>query len=733
MRKLSIKLENCFGIEKMQHDFDFYGSHVFSIYARNGLMKTSFAKTFKLLQEGKNDDICDKIFDKGGTTEVIIDDTPIEKDQVFVIKSFESSYESDISALLIKGDIQEQLKEVFKVRNKMLKELEKLSGVKIKKTLQGRTTYELEPCIIKDMELSENSILLCLDSLKNPSPEIMFEGVAYSEIFDPSILKKIESQEFQDGITSFISSSDDIYESFEYLEKGKLTLPKFKDLRKSLQKDSFFIKDNGILLSGSQEIKDIDSLDSRVQEIEERIKQTPSFQEIEKMLSDAKGIALKDIIETHPEIIEYLSKDKLNVLRKILWLTYLKKNESLLNELISKYKLLSDAIDAVSVDDTEWKHALDIFDQRFSVPFSMSVDNLKGAVIGESVPQVKFNFTRGTEHKTVNRSELDELDTLSQGEKRALYLLNIIFDIEQLKKRNREVIIIVDDIADSFDYKNKYAIIEYLYEMAKEQNFYLLILSHNFDFYRTVSSRLGISRNNRLFANLNDTKLELTQEEYQNQPFKYWAEKAYMKYILALIPFVRNLIEYGKDRNICGKENDFLYMTSLLHEKQDTYSITFADIEPIYKEYVDANDFNTEINKNDSVIESLYSECDRITESDTKLENKIILAIGIRHKAEKYMISELSSHVGNISWIDNRRTITGTSTQFLEFVSHSTNQTHTLLDGYKQIGTAEIIMIINEVCIMTPENIHLNSFMYEPLLDMDITELLSLYNRVKAL
>lgn len=34
---------------------------------------------------------------------------------------------------------------------------------------------------------------------------------------------------------------------------------------------------------------------------------------------------------------------------------------------------------------------------------------------------------------------------------------------------------------------------------------------------------------------------------------------------------------------------------------------------------------------------------------------------------------------------------------------------------------------------MTPENIHLNSFMYEPLLDMDIQELLNLYSRVKAL
>ena len=41
--------------------------------------------------------------------------------------------------------------------------------------------------------------------------------------------------------------------------------------------------------------------------------------------------------------------------------------------------------------------------------------------------------------------------------------------------------------------------------------------------------------------------------------------------------------------------------------------------------------------------------------------------------------------------------------------------------------------LMSEVSIMTSENIHLNSFMYEPLLDMDIQELLNLYQRIKKL
>ena len=54
------------------------------------------------------------------------------------------------------------------------------------------------------------------------------------------------------------------------------------------------------------------------------------------------------------------------------------------------------------------------------------------------------------------------MKVLSQGEKKALYVLNILFEIEVRKKAKQDTLLIVDDIADSFDYKNKYAIIPYL-------------------------------------------------------------------------------------------------------------------------------------------------------------------------------------------------------------------------------------------------------------------------------
>lgn len=733
MNKLNIELTNCFGIDSLNHEFDFGKGNTFSIYARNGLMKTSFAKTFQLIQQGKKENISDAIFGEPGSAIVQIDGQDIEKKQVFVVKSYESSYESDISSLLIKGDIQTQLKDVFKVRTKLLKALEKDSGLKIKRTSLGKTVYELEPTIVKDFDFNEKDILSNLMELASYEPEIECSDIPYSVIFDDTVLKKIKDTKFQEGIRDFITSSDEIYSSFEYLEKGNLTLPKLKDLKKSLVKDAFFVKQNKVILSGQDAITNSEALEQHISNIETKIQQTPAYKAIENLLNDSKGIVLKDIIETNPEIIGFLALDKLQTLKKCLWGSYIRHNSILFEELCDKYNDFSEAIDALEIDDTPWKKALDIFNQRFTVPFMMNVVNLKGAIIGESVPRVEFSFKKGDTVKTIDRSKLEKLDTLSQGEKRALYLLNIIFDIEQIKNTGEETLLVIDDIADSFDYKNKYAIIEYLYELAQVSNIYMLILTHNFDFYRTVASRLSVNRSNRLIADYSNDVLKLEVEYYQDKPFKNWKNNPKEKDIFALLPFVRNLIEYGVDQNISHTGEDFLFLTSLLHEKQDSRRITFGDIEPLYKHYAGVTQFDASVGTDVVVLSKLYSVCDDITTFDTKLENKIVLSIGIRHKAEEYIIQQIHNYTGQLSWRKNKQNYRGTNVEFMNFVQNNGNQTRELFNGYKQFGDADKIKILNEVNIMTPEHIHVNSFMYEPILDMDIVELHRLYHTIKNL
>ena len=57
-------------------------------------------------------------------------------------------------------------------------------------------------------------------------------------------------------------------------------------------------------------------------------------------------------------------------------------------------------------------------------------------------------------------------------------------------------------------------------------------------------------------------------------------------------------------------------------------------------------------------------------------------------------------------------------------------QTRIWSERSKQFLTKEQIKIVDEVNLMTPESIHLNSFMYEPIIDMSDWSLKELYKNV---
>lgn len=740
-----VELEHCYGIQKLTKEFDFSKGNVYSIYARNGLMKTSFSKTFKKIQDGKVDEIKDEIFDNEGILNVKIDGQDVKKENVFVIKSFENSYESDsITSLLINDDLRNSINSVLLLKDKFLKSLEKYSGLKVSKTSAGKKVYELEPTIVCDFGFEEESFLLNLDKFIVHDLEVDLPNVKYGSIFDESVISKIITDSFQQKIQEYIARSDEIYRGFDFLQKGNFTLPKLKDTEKTLAKNNFFVKGNMVKLGGNIDIVSNKALKDKIAQIEGQLRDTPELKEIEKMLSDAKGTVLRDIIESIPDIVPMLAIDKLNDLKKVLWLSYMKAEIEKFEELKTKYHMLEEGIAGADFDQTPWKVALDIFEKRFTVPYKMEISNLKSSIIGESVPRVEFIFFKDGNRNNespencvrLNRSELDSKDTLSQGEKRALYLLNIIFDIEKIRREQNEMLLIVDDIADSFDYKNKYAIVEYLCDMAKNDKFYIIILSHNFDFYRTVSGRLNLERDNRLCAQNGINEIALGQEKYQKQPFDYWKKHLNKKNVIALIPFVRNIVEYGVDKNIgqIGNiANDFLLLTHLLHVKTKSRLITFDVLKKVYKEYIGKDNFDASINNTDIVCDAIYQVADNINTNEVDLENKIILAIAIRHISETFMFNEVNSYTGILNWKDGRQHVTGTSQDFMTYLETASNQTRELFNSYIQFGTLSKIAILEQVNIMTPENIHLNSFMYEPILDMDIVELINLYNEIKAL
>ena len=111
------------------------------------------------------------------------------------------------------------------------------------------------------------------------------------------------------------------------------------------------------------------------------------------------------------------------------------------------------------------------------------------------------------------------------------------------------------------------------------------------------------------------------------------------------------------------------------------------------------------------VINRIDNDGRRISDKNERVRNAKIC----RELSEKYVIDKIQ---------DN------------EFVQSITrNATNKLIHRYKEMypENIDVIKVLNQVNIMTPENIHVNSFMYEPILDMSNHHLKTLYTNVIAL
>ena len=72
MKKLKIEFENCYGIKKINYDFGFENRRTYLIYSPNGVMKTSFAKTFLDISKGNNSK--DLIYPEAQTKRIVVDE-----------------------------------------------------------------------------------------------------------------------------------------------------------------------------------------------------------------------------------------------------------------------------------------------------------------------------------------------------------------------------------------------------------------------------------------------------------------------------------------------------------------------------------------------------------------------------------------------------------------------------------------------------------------------------------
>lgn len=720
MKKLSVYLEYCYGIKKLEHNFDFTQSKTYSIYAANGSMKTSFAKTFSDLSKGLESK--DEMFPGRATVRRISDENNMEikTTSVFVIEPNNDRYSSDkTSTLLVNKILKEQYDDIWlDIKNleaELIKELKKPSGMRKEK--------EISDEVSKTIMSTEGKFL---DAIQRVEKEVtdgkdpVFNEADYKILFNDKVINFLEDKEVQSDLNEYIGRYNELVEQSKYFRKGIFNHTNASTIAKTLVSNGFFNASHTISLSDEtnatkNEItseKDLENvIEQEMHEILNDEKLLTAFQNIDKKLGNQELKAFREYLADHREYVPELSN--VNYFKNRIWVDYFKTCLTTFKKLIATYTNAKDQLKKIqeqaNKERTKWTEVVDLFNSRFNVPFILSVENQSDVILEEDLPSLKFEFADEKDRRIVEPAAL--IKVLSSGERKALYILNILFEIEARKDQNIETLIIVDDIADSFDYKNKYAIIEYLKDNTERDNFYQIILTHNFDFFRTVESRFKIYK----YCLMVEKKIEgidLIPAEYIKDPFAHFIENTDddAKF-LALIPFFRNIVEYLKGEG----DSDFELLTSTLHRKSDTDTISKSNINDIITRVFDKK---LSINEPDKVVADLYlevadkclSECESL-----KLENKIVLSVAIRLKAESFMIKNINDDM------------------FINSIEKS--QTAVLASRYMADNPSKIdeINVLKKVNLITPQNIHINSFMYEPILDMSDIELRNLYEKVSSL
>lgn len=716
MKQLTIDLENCFGIGKFEYEFDFSTLNSYLLYAPNGTMKTSFAKTFYLISKNDKKNVPQElVHGKKSKYNIVADGDTLDPAQILVINAEDSTFDASnkITSFIASKELKEQYDKIYvelnNAKDDLLRQLKNIS-----RSNDCESEYTSAYNNNNFFEILSNNV----QELNDDFEKFPFK---YNDVFDNkgNVKKFVTSNEAL--LDDYIEKYNNILSSSKLFKISNNTFgtQQVNDILKSIEDNAFFDAGHKFILEDGTQIKNSQELKQLVQDEIEKIfadqKLKASFDKVDKAIgANAELKKFKKIIESNNSLLIEL-KDYDGYKKKV-WTNFLseiKHDATELSKLYEEKKSLLEAIIKETNKEIElWQEITKKFNARFYVPFEVNIANKRDVILKQETANLEFIYKDKNEND-VKQTKENLLKILSKGEQRAYFILQFLFEIESRKLQDTPTLLIFDDIADSFDYKNKYAIIEYIKELHESDKFKSIILTHNFDFYRTIASRLALFKNCYMVTKNDLKEIELKTSIYTKDIFKELLNQVdNPKVFISLIPFVRNIIEYT-DSNSCGHA---VSLTNCLHVKETSENITTAEIVEIYKNRitkVEDKDFKLDLDLKIQdyifdIAESIVSEeiIDEII-----LENKIVLAIASRLKAEQYMLKKLPEI--NRSKLDH-------------------NQTRELSKKYiSKYPTSTNKELIDKINLMTPENIHLNSFMYEPLIDMSVHHLINLYDDVK--
>ena len=697
------KVENAFGIKSLhlnlENDKKMYQE---LIYSKNGSFKTSFSNTLYNLSNGTLENVFDRLTDEKAILDISILENGKEIknfDNRFVVFSREiyeqhskllSDYSSELETLTIDKKNSEYMKELLTEETIEIK-------LQVDNYLKGTgLNFEILLNMFSNLEDGYlDRIIQLLNTIIN------HEAQDISEINIKKIYQKaydiVDQSEFQSKISNYIQVLENKINAqlFDknFNENNCLQFINNVDKAKYLSETKsrgLFLKDK--VYYGIDEVKKI--FEEEIKKISKDPEIIEQSKEITKLMGTAKeSELLKESIQKNPLLVKQLSAGRKNIL-----LSYLKSSSIDYNywlEVVKKAKKeLNNVLKIAQDKQTNFERAIEIYKNRFHPIFDIKIVNKAESMLGIKTPTITFYHNRYCEIP-VSETKLSQI--LSSGEKTTLNILKFIVEYENCKKYHP--FIILDDIVETFDYSNRYAFMEYINDLVNLE-VPTIVMTHNFEFYRTVSKRIPKLRKSVASANSNGI-VDIRTNNRINKNMENILKCSNVYDFFCAIPYLREIKTILLD--------DTKTLDSCLHYKENTSKLQIKDILLHFPRNAIKN---LKIDGSDIYIEKLFEISDNLSGfDDFDIVKKTILSLSCRLLIERKIIANNFNLLSDIN----------------------TNQTAQLLDLYGEKLLPDVKKYLEAVQLSTPEFIHANAFMYEPLIDINGKYLLELYNEIKKI
>jgi hypothetical protein len=242
-------MANCYGIKKLEYVFDFEKHKNYLIYASNGMMKTSFTKTFSALRGGKKPS--DEVYGKKTTCDVFNDDDPILAENIFVINSYEDEYISPNSAkLMVHRELRQKyddaIQNVNVAQNILWTALQALFSDAVDFSVELSSLFSCAPVDVwKQIKKQIEGGLLEEDSF-----ELDFLKLKYADIFNSNVEAFVKEPKNIAQITEYENRYNELLEKSPVFKRGVFSHNNADIVTESLNVNGFFGANHSLVLHG---------------------------------------------------------------------------------------------------------------------------------------------------------------------------------------------------------------------------------------------------------------------------------------------------------------------------------------------------------------------------------------------------------------------------------------------------------------------------------------------------